>query len=210
MKVLLVNGSPNKEGCIYTALTEISKTLNNEGIESNIYHIDVNTRPCMACRACAKLKKCVIDDEVNKFVDYAENFDGFIFGSPVHYASACGLITAFLDRVFFSSFCAGKSYIFRGKPASSIVSCRRAGSTFTIDQLNKYFLISEMPIISGRYWNMVHGSNPEQVKQDLEGMQNMKILGKNMAYFLKCIEAGKNVGINQPEPEQAIFTNFIR
>lgn len=209
MKVLLVNGSPHKHGCTYTALSEIAEQLKKEGIESEIFHIGSDVRPCLACRACAKLGRCVINDAVNAFVDKAADFDGYVLGSPVHYASASGGMTAFMDRAFFSAFLAGKD-IFRTKPGVAIVSARRAGTTATLDQLNKYFQINEMPIISGRYWNMVHGSSPEDVRQDKEGMQNMRILAKNMAYFLKCKEAGAKAGILPPEKEQPEFTNFIR
>ena len=211
MKVLLFNGSPHKEGCTYTALKEIEKTLAEEGIESEIYQI--GTEPisaCRACYACGKLGKCVINDKVNDFVEYASNFDGFIFGSPVHYGAACGGITAFLDRAFFVAFMSGRSDIFKHKPAAAVVSARRAGTTATLDQLNKYMTISEMPIISGRYWNMVHGYTPEDVKQDLEGMQNMRILARNMAWHLKCHEAGIRAGIELPKQEEVIFTDFIR
>ena len=209
MKVLLINGSPHVKGCTYTALSEIAEQLKKEGIESEIYHIGMDVRPCMACRACAKLGKCVINDAVNAFVDKAADFDGYILGSPVHYASVSGGMTAFMDRAFFSAFLAGKD-IFRTKPGATVASARRAGTTATLDQLNKYFQINEMPIISGRYWNMVHGSSPEEVRQDKEGMQNMRILAKNMAYFLKCKEAGAKTGILPPEKEQPEFTNFIR
>ena len=211
MKVLLFNGSPHQNGCTYTALTEIAKTLKEEGIDSEIYQI--GTEPilaCKACYACAKLGKCVINDKVNEFVEYARGFDGFIFGSPVHYASACGGATAFLDRAFFSAFRSGRGEIFMHKPASAIASARRAGTTATLDQLNKYFTISQMPVISGRYWNMVHGAKAEEVKQDLEGMQNMRILARNMAWHLKCKEAGEKAGITPPKPEETTFTNFIR
>lgn len=211
MKVLLFNGSPHREGCTYTALKEIRKTLAEEGIESEIYHIGINpVYPCQACYACRNIGKCVIDDEVNNFLEYAKDFDGFIFGSPVHYASACGGITAFMDRAFFSASASGRGDIFRHKPASAIVSARRAGTTAALDQLNKYFTITQMPIISGRYWNMVHGANPEEVKQDLEGMQNMRILARNMAWHLKCVEAGKKAGVPMPKTEETVFTNFIR
>lgn len=210
MKVLLINGSPHEKGCTYTALTEIAKQLEKEGIGSEIYYIGTEAiKPCMACRACAKIGKCVVKDKVNDFVDKAAAFDGYIIGSPVHYGSASGAIVPFLDRAFFSAFLAGRA-IFRHKPASAIVSARRAGTTATIDQLNKYFQIAEMPVISGRYWNMVHGATPEEVVKDKEGMQNMRILAKNMAYYLKCQEAAAKAGIMPPEAEKIEFTNFIR
>lgn len=211
MKVLLFNGSPHKDGCTYTALSEIQKTLKEEGIESEIYQI--GTKPisgCMACRACAKVGKCVIDDAVNEFVEYAKDFDAFVFGSPVYYAAAAGGAVSFLNRAFFSAFMSGRGDIFAHKPAAAVASARRAGTTATLDQLNKYFTISQMPIISGRYWNMVHGRNADDVRQDLEGMQNMRILARNMAYYLKCIEAGKNAGIELPKQEEVVFTDFIR
>jgi len=211
MKVLLFNGSPHKEGCTYTALKEIEKTLKEERIESEIYQI--GTEPisaCRACYACRKIGKCVINDKVNEFLDFAADFDGFIFGSPVHYASACGGITAFLDRAFFTAFASGRGNIFMHKPGSAIASARRAGTTATLDQLNKYFTISQMPIISGRYWNMVHGAAAEEVLQDKEGMQNMRILARNMAWHLKCKEAGEKAGIPMPKTEEIVFTNFIR
>ena len=210
MKVLLINGSPHKNGCTYTALKEIADQLAKEGVDSEIYHIETEAiRPCLACRACAKLGKCVIDDKVNEFVNKAAEFDGYIIGSPVHYGSASGVVVPFLDRAFFSAFMAGRD-IFRHKPGSVIVSARRAGTTATIDQLNKYFQIAEMPVISGRYWNMVHGAVPDEVRQDKEGMQNMRILAKNMAYHLKCKEAAAKVGILPPAAEKVEFTNFIR
>ena len=212
MKVLLFNGSPHKNGCTYTALDEIAKTLKEEGIESEIYQIGIKSlTPCRACNACAKLGRCVItDDGVNDFVEYAKDFDGFIFGSPVHYGSACGGITAFLDRVFFSALLSGRMNYFRHKPGSAIVSARRSGTTAALDQLNKYFTISEMPIVSGRYWNMVHGFTAEEVKQDIEGMQNMRILARNMAWHLKCQEAGRKAGVPMPKEEEIVYTNFIR
>ena len=212
MKVLLLNGSPHKNGCTYTALEEIANALKEEGIESEIYQI--GTEPiaqCRACYACGKLGKCVIDDKVNDFVDYCANFDGFVFGSPVHYASASGSITSFLDRAFFVASRKNGEHVFKHKPGSAIASARRAGTTATLDQLNKYFAITEMPIISGRYWNMVHGSTPDDVKKDVEGMQNMRILARNMAWHLKCREAAEKQGVFKPEPkEEIVFTNFIR
>ncbi len=210
MKVLLINGSPNKNGCTFTALNEIALTLNYEGIETEIYHIGKDPiAPCRACRACGKIGHCVINDKVNEFVEYARNFDGYVIGSPVHYGSASGSIVPFLDRAFFVDFMSGHNS-FIHKPGTAIVSARRAGTTATLDQLNKYFQINQMPIISGRYWNMVHGANPDEVKQDLEGMQNMRILARNMAYHLKCKEFAQKAGLEAPKQEKVTFTNFIR
>ncbi len=211
MKVLLFNGSPHKDGCTFTALEEVSKTLNEEGIETEIYNLGPKAiAPCKACRACAKLGKCVIDDEVNAFVEKAKDFDAFVFGSPVYYAAAAGSAVSFLNRAFFSAFMSGKGEIFLHKPGAAVASARRAGTTATLDQLNKYFTITQMPIISGRYWNMVHGQTPDDVRKDIEGMQNMRILARNMAYYLKCIEAGKKAGVELPKQEEVVFTNFIR
>lgn len=211
MRVLLFNGSPNKNGCTYTALSEIQKTLQEEGIDSEIYQIGTKTiSGCRACRACAKIGKCVIDDGVNEFLEYARDFDAFVLGSPVYYAAAAGGAISFLNRAFFAAFMSGRGEIFMHKPGAAVVSARRAGTTVTLDQLNRYFTITQMPIISGRYWNMVHGRNADDVKQDLEGMQNMRILARNMAYYLKCIEAGENSGIELPKQEEVVFTDFIR
>lgn len=210
MKVLLLNGSPHKNGCTYTALEEIAKTLKEEGIDSEIFQIGIEVSPCRACYACSRLKKCVVDsDGVNTFVEKCKEFDGFIFGSPVHYASASGGITAFLDRAFFVNALGGHK-AFEHKPGAAIASARRAGTTATLDQLNKYFAITQMPIISGRYWNMVHGMDAEEVRQDQEGMQNMRILARNMAWFLKLKEAGDKAGVPLPKVEQVTLTNFIR
>lgn len=210
MKVLLVNGSPHEKGCTFTALEEVAKTLNAEGIETEIFQI--GTKPisgCIACKTCAKTRHCVFSDRVNEFLTIAENADGFIFGSPVHYASAGGTITSFLDRVFYTDLCSGRQ-IFYLKPAAAVVSARRAGTTATFDQLNKYFTLSEMPVISSRYWNMVHGNTPEDVKKDLEGLQIMRILARNMAWFLKCKEAAIKAGVPFPTREERINTNFIQ
>jgi multimeric flavodoxin WrbA len=209
MKVLLVNGSPHEKGCTYTALEQVADTLNAEGIEAEIFHI--GTKPlsgCIACKKCVELGHCVFSDKVNDFLEIAGGADGFVFGSPVHYASAGGAITSFMDRVFYSDMGSGKRSFYL-KPAAAVVSARRAGTTATFDQLNKYFTISEMPVISSRYWNMVHGTTPEEVKKDLEGMQVMRILGKNMAWFLKCKEAGIKAGVPFPAREDRIATNFI-
>lgn len=206
MKILVVNGSPHANGCTYTALCEVAATLEAEGIETELFQI--GTKPiagCMGCGACVKTGKCVIDDVVNQFVEKAKEADGFVFGSPVHYAGASGAITSFMDRAFY-----GKANFYADKPAAAIVSCRRGGATAAFEQLNKYFTINNMPIVSSQYWNMVHGNTPEQVRQDLEGMQTMRTLGKNMAWLLKCIQAGKNAGIPCPEREAKVATNFIR
>ena len=211
MKVLLVNGSSHKEGCTYTALTEVEKSLNKEGIETDIFWI--GNKPisgCIACKACVKLKKCVFNnDKVNEFIEIAKDYDGFIFGTPVHWAAASGAITSFLDRVFYADSCGGRKSFYL-KPAATVISARRAGTTATFDQINKYFGILQMPIITSQYWNMVHGAKPEEVKQDLEGMQIMRTLGRNMAFFLKCKEAGIKAGVKLLEVEPTVFTNFIR
>lgn len=210
MKVLLINGSPNEKGCTYTALKEMADTFNQEGIESEIYYIGKDPiAPCRACRACGKIGHCVINDKVNEFVEYARNFDGYVIGSPVHYSSASGVIVPFLDRAFFVDFMSGHNS-FIHKPATAIVSARRAGTTATLDQLNKYFQINQMPVMSGRYWNMVHGATPDEVVQDKEGMQNMRILARNMAYFLKCKELATKAGLEPPKTEEVEYTNFIR
>lgn len=209
MKVLLVNGSPHEKGCTYTALEEVAKTLNVEGIDTEIFQIGIKPiAGCIACLKCRDLKHCVFQDRVNDFLDIAKEADGFIFGSPVHYAAAGGAITSFMDRLFYSDALSGRQSFYL-KPAAAVVSARRAGTTATFDQINKYFTISQMPIISSRYWNMVHGFTPEDVRKDLEGLQTMRVLGRNMAWFLKCKDAGVKAGIPLPEKEKAIFTNFI-
>jgi len=210
MKVVLVNGSPNKNGCTCRALEEVAKTLDSEGIETEIFHLGKKPLSgCTACLKCAELKRCVFSDKVNEFLDIAKNADGFIFGSPVHYAAASGALTSFMDRVFFAGS-RSDTQIFYLNPAAAVVSARRAGTTATFDQLNKYFAISEMPIISSQYWNMVHGHTPEDVAKDLEGLQIMRTLGRNMAWFLKAKEAAIKAGIPFPKREEHIYTNFIR
>lgn len=207
MKVLLVNGSPHEKGCTYTALCEIADTLRDNGIDSEIFWI--GTKPisgCIACLKCNELGQCVFDDAVNRCAELAAEADGFVFGSPVHFASAGGAFTAFMDRLFYSE----KKGSFYLKPAAAIASARRAGTTATIDQLNKYFMIKQMPIVSSTYWNMVHGSTPDDVKQDLEGMLTMRNLARNMAWLIKCKEAGANAGVELPEREAPVRTNFIR
>ncbi len=210
MKVILINGSPHPKGCTHTALLEVADTLNKNGIETEIFQIGV--RPvagCTACGTCETKGSCVFQDKVNDFLDLARGADGFVFGSPVYYASANGALISFMDRVFFADMCSG-GQAFYLKPAAAVASARRAGTTATFDQLNKYFTISEMPVISSQYWNMVHGFTPDDVKKDLEGLQVMRTLGRNMAWFLKCKEAGVKAGVPLPEREEAIATNFIR
>ncbi len=210
MKVILVNGSPHSQGCTYTALNEIAETLNKEGIETKIFQMGTDPLAgCTGCKTCAKIGRCVYDDVVNDFLELAPDYDGYIFGSPVHYAAAGGAITSFMDRVFYADSRAGRDSFYL-KPAAAIVSARRAGTTSTLDQLNKYFQILQMPIISSQYWNMVHGQTPDDVKKDIEGLQIMRTLGRNMAFFLKCKEAGLKSGIAFPEREKKTPTNFIR
>ena len=210
MKVLLVNGSPHKNGCTFTALTAVADALRAEDIGTDIFW--TGNKPlsgCVACKSCIKMKVCVFHDKVNEFLDIAGNYDGFVFGTPVHWGGATGAITSFLDRAFYADLNGGGNR-FLLKPAAAVMSARRAGTTATWDQLNKYFGLMQMPIVTSRYWNMVHGATPEQVQQDLEGIQTMRILGKNMAFFLKCKEAGLKAGVALPEQEAFTFTNFIR
>ena len=207
MKVLLINGSSRRE-CTFTALSKVAESLSEEGIETEIISIGGNPiRDCIACGMCTKNGdcRCVFkDDVVNEIIEKAEKSDGFIFGTPVYYAHPTGRILSVLDRVFY----AGKK-AFEFKPGASIISARRGGTVASFDVLNKYFTISQMPVVSSTYWNNVHGNNKEEVKQDLEGMQTMYNLGKNMAWLLKCIESGKNNNINIPK-NKTIKTNFIR
>jgi len=208
MKVLLVNGSPNENGCTARALKEIQCVLTECGVDSEIYNIGKSAiEGCRGCRACAKLGKCVIDDKVNEFGKMCEEADGFIFGSPVYYAAANGALVAFMDRLFYSDKCS-KRNAFAFKPAAAIASARRAGTTPTLDQLNRYFAISSMPIITSTYWNEVHGNAPAEVEQDLEGLRTMRNLARNMAWFLKLKEAAGDVEL--PKTEYKPMTNFIR
>ena len=205
MKVLLINGSPNAKGCTYTALEEVSKTLNQEGIETEIIHVgNKDIRGCIACRKCKTNGKCVFNDIVNEVAPKFNECDGIIIGSPVYYASANGTLISFIDRLFYSMPADNTM-----KVGAAVVSCRRGGNTTTFDEINKYFTISGMPVASSQYWNMVHGNSPEEVKQDLEGMQTMRTLGKNMAFLMKSIQLGKEQ-FGLPEKESHIFTNFIR
>lgn len=211
MKVLLVNGSPNKTGCTYTALSIIAKTLNEEGIDSEIYQLGKQpVAGCIACYQCTELKHCVFNDKVNEFTEKAKAFDGFIFGSPVYFSGMNGSLMSFMDRVFFSAS-RQEPHPFRFKPAAAIVSARRAGTTSALDQMNKYFLHQQMPIITSRYWNMVYGNTPDEVMEDAEGLQIMRCLARNMAWMLKLKEAGEKAGVDLPKQEEnRVATNFIR
>ena len=205
LKVILVNGSPHEKGCTYTALAEVASVLEQQNIETKMIWLGKTPiSGCLACGACLKTGQCVINDCVNDFLIQAKDADGFVFGAPVHFASASGALTSFMDRAFY-----GRGSLFAGKPAAAVVSCRRGGASAAFDQINKYFTISHMPIVSSQYWNQVHGNNAEEVKEDLEGMQTMRSLGRNMAWLLQCIALGKANGVNFPEHEAVIRTNFI-
>lgn len=210
-KVMLVNGSPHKNGCTNRALDEIEATLKDEGIEVGRFW--VGAKPiagCLGCGYCATHDgQCTFGDIVNEFNEIAGNYNGFIFGSPVHYAAASGAITSFMDRSFYSQACGGVN-IYPFKPAACVVSARRAGNTSTFDQLNKYFSIVQMPIITSSYWNMVFGSCAEDVERDEEGLRTMRVLAHNMAYFLRCQEAADNAGVERPPIEPPARTNFIQ
>ena len=210
MKVLLVNGSPNENGCTRRALREIENTLNECGIDTEVFNIGTDAvAGCLGCRACRELLKCVIDDKVNVLLEKAKAADAFVFGSPVYYAAANGALTSFMDRAFYADRCS-KTNAFAFKPAAAVASARRAGTTPTLDQLNRYFAIASMPIVTSTYWNEVHGNLPEEVEQDGEGLRTMRNLARNMAWLLKSIEAGRNSGIALPKTEYKPSTNFIR
>lgn len=211
MKVLLVNGSPNEKGCTFTALCEVEKALLEEGVETRHFWIGrEGAAGCTGCDACGKLDRCVKDDAVNTFLALAPEYDGFVFGSPVYFSGMNGAMMSFMDRAFYAGTRGGNGP-FAFKPAAAVVSARRAGTTSALDQMNKYFLYSQMPVISSRYWNMVHGNTPEEVLQDAEGLQIMRVLGRNMAWFLKLKAAGEAAGIPLPrQEERRLGTNFIR
>ena len=206
MNVLLLNGSPKANGCTFTALCEVEKALNENGITTEIIHAGgKNTRGCMACGKCRQLHICVFDDLVNETAKRFADADGLVIGSPVYYASPNGELLSFLDRMFYSSFGTDK----RMKVGASIVSARRGGCTSSFDVLNKYFTISGMPVASASYWNMVHGNTPDEVLQDEEGLQIMRVVGQHMAFLIKSIALGKKE-FGLPEREARKFTNYIR
>lgn len=203
-KVLLINGSPHGEGCTYTALQEVAAALQQEGVITEFLHTGSKpVRGCTGCKACRMTSKCVYnDDPANAILQGILDADGIVIGSPVYYAGPNGALLALLDRAFYAS-----GRLFAGKPAAAVVSCRRGGASAAFDRLNKYFTISQMPVIASQYWNAVHGNTPEEVRQDAEGLQIMRTLGRNMAWMLKSIQAG---GLPQPEGEPRVNTNFIR
>ena len=206
MKVLLINGSAHQKGCTYTALKEVADILEQEGIETEFLWIGAKpVAGCIGCGSCRSTGRCFVDDQVNQVVERLEELDGFVIGSPVYYAGPSGQLTAFLDRLFYAG--GGR---FRGKLGAAVVSCRRGGAATAFDRLNKYFTINSMPVVSSQYWNQVHGNTPEEVRQDLEGLQIMRTLGRNMAWLLKCIDLGRANGIQLPPREERVATNFIR
>lgn len=204
-KILLINGSPNKQGCTFTALTEIANTLTKNEIESELLYL--GKKPisgCIACGSCKKTGRCVMNDQSNEILDKLNEYDGIVVGSPVYYGGAAGQLCAFLDRLFYSS-----GTRMARKIGAAIVSCRRGGASAAYDRLNKYFTISNMHVVGSQYWNQVHGFTPEDVQKDEEGLQTMRTLAQNMAWLLKSIEAGKTQGLEQPVYEARIRTNFI-
>lgn len=203
MKVILVNGGPHKDGCTNVALEEIAKILKSEKIETEIMWLENNPiGGCIGCNYCLQNgNRCFMDDRVNEFLEKVETTDGFVFGSPVHFAGASGALISFLDRAFY-----GRGSLFAGKVCASVVSCRRGGASSAFDQINKYALMSNMFLVGSSYWNQIHGTNKDEAKQDLEGLQTMRNLGRNMAYILKCI----NLDVPKPEIEKNFKTNFIR
>ena len=205
MKALLINGSPHANGCTFTALSVVAEELQKNGIETEIVHIgNKDIRGCIACGKCAELGHCVFNDMVNEVATKFEQANGLVVGSPVYYAGPNGTLTNLLDRLFFST-----PFDKRMKVGASVVSARRGGTTAAFDRLNKYFTISEMPIASSRYWNMVHGHTPEDVMKDEEGCQIMRILGRNMAFLMRAIAAERERN-GLPKKEVTKYTNFIR
>ena len=207
MKVILLNGSPRANGCTHAALDEIAATLNAEGVSSEILQAgNKPVRDCIACGGCVGKGKCVFDDDIaNELIEKIKTADGLIVGTPVYYAHPTGRVLSVLDRAFY----AGKAF-FMHKPAAAIVCARRGGTAASFDVLNKYFTITQMPVVSSTYWNMIYGNTPQEIKRDEEGMQTLRNLAKNMAWLMKCVQAGKDSGIAPPQTEKSARTNFIR
>ena len=206
MKVLLVNGSPHQHGCTYTALKETADAFAARGIETEILWVGNGpVAGCTACGACRKTGKCVFDDLVNRIIERIDTYDGFIFGTPVYYGGPSGQILALMNRLFYS-----KSRAMAGKPVAAVVSCRRGGASAAFQQMNMHFMMTNMIVVTSQYWNQVHGNTPEEVLQDAEGLQTMRTLAENMTYILRCQEAGRAAGVQLPQYEPKIATNFIR
>ena len=207
MKVLLINGSPRKQGNTFLALSEVASALEKQGITTEIVSIGTKAvQGCIACNKCGELGRCVFRDELyDTLHGKLAGADGLVVGSPTYYAGPNGSLCAILDRLFYS---AGE--LLRFKPAAAVAVCRRGGASATFDRLNKYFTINNMPVVSSQYWNSVHGRLPGEATQDAEGMQTMRTLGRNMAWLLKSIQAGRNAGVEVPQREGIVRTNFIR
>jgi multimeric flavodoxin WrbA len=206
MKALIINGSPHAKGCTAAALGIVAEELEKNGVATEIVHIgNKDIRGCIACRKCREIGHCVFDDIVNELAPKFEQAEGLVVGSPVYFAGPNGTLTNLLDRLFFSA-----NYPLRMKMGVAVVSARRAGTTAALDRLNKYFQLAEMPVVSSRYWNMVHGNTPEEVMQDEEGVQIMRVLGRNMAFLIRAIAAERERG-GLPEVDAVrVNTNFIR
>ena len=207
MKVLLINGSPHKEGCTYTALSEVAAQLQKHEIETEIFWIgNQPIRGCIDCRSCWGKGRCVFDDDsVNQCIQKIIQADGLVVGSPVYFGGIAGGLKCLLDRGFYDA-----KRLFFYKPAAAVVTCRRGGAGNTFDQLNKYFTISSMPVVSSQYWNGVHGDRPEEVRADLEGMQTLRLVGDNMAWLLRSMTAAREAGVVPYEREVRVKTNFYK
>lgn len=206
MKVLLINGSPHKKGCTFTALEEVENQLKANGIDTETLWIGTGAIPgCLGCGKCGNAGMCVFDDMVNQIHERLEEFDGIVVGSPVYYGGISGQVKCFLDRLFQSAL-----YEFGGKLGAAVVSCRRGGASMAFQSLNMYFTISNMTVVGSQYWNQVHGFTPDDVRQDAEGLQTMRTLGQNMAWQLKCLKAGSAAGVDRPVYEERVWRHFIR
>ena len=205
-KILFINGSPNENGCVSTAMDEVIRVLNESGIETEKLWLGKKAVPdCMACMKCQEIGKCVFSDQVNEIGARIDEFAGIVVGSPVYYGGPNGRLTSFLDRLFFSI----PDEKFEGKLGASIVSCRRGGASAAFERLNQYFLMENMTVVSSQYWNQVHGFTAEEVRKDEEGLQTMRTLARNMVWLLKAIDCGEKNGINKPVHEAKTYTNFI-
>lgn len=206
MKVLLVNGSPNPQGCTYTALHEVETILQRHGIGTELLYLGKQpVTGCIACMKCFETGHCFRDDAVRDIQNRLAEFDGIVLGSPVYYSGPTGQILSFCQRLFFC-----KEGELAGKLGASVVSCRRGGASATFEQLNQFFTIANMPVVSSQYWNSVHGFTPDDVRRDREGLQTMRTLGENMAWLLKCIEVARANGVEQPVYEPRMRTHFIQ